>query len=112
MIAFLMALAMAATPEPATADARARALPILTPNDVTWVKWPDKKLRFYPPHALEEGIQGEVVVECVVSEPGDQLFGEVTLKVMKYLKVAPTLRNGEPSAGRVLRYPMHWRLQG
>jgi protein TonB len=89
-----------------------------------WLRPADSgQLRFYPPKALEAGIQGRAVIECVVTgdgglaqcvvieeTPAGYGFGEATIRVAAQFRMKPVSYDGEQTAGRRVRVPLRWAL--
>ena len=94
-------------------------------RDALWRRSPDSIDfdRHYPRRALNEGVQGRVVVEglirrdgrleacrIVVETPEEYGFGEATLRVAAKLRVKPVNRSGANIIGARLRIPLVWRV--
>ncbi len=93
----------------------------------SWIRKPngDDLSRFYPPAALERGVEGRAVVDCLVTneglltdctvvmeEPAGMQFGAATLRVTSRFKMRPTAADGTPVGGAHVRLPMNWRIAG
>lgn len=77
-----------------------------------WVERPRDLARYYPRRAIPRGIEGEVVLDCLVSTSGalncavqsetpqSWGFGEAALRIAHDHRMVPATRNGEPVPGR------------
>ena len=76
---------------------------------------------YYPALAQRKNVQGDVVLDCVVTaagglercavaaeRPAGYGFGAASMQVAAHLHVGPTLADGSPSAGRSYRLPIRW----
>ncbi len=93
-------------------------------TNVTYLERPDPEqfVTLYPPRAMAEDVQGRVMLDCiagsngrisctVVSEdPPGYGFGEASLRVSRYFRIAPQTSDGRSTAGERLRLPIAWRL--
>src|SRR5262249_4904624 len=80
--------------------------------------------RFYPPRALDRGITGGVVLNCLIQEdhtfrcgvvsqePVGWGFAEAALRAMQnpQVRLAAIADNGQPSAGMCIRRRVSFRL--
>jgi TonB family protein len=79
--------------------------------------------RYYPQQALQRGISGEVLLDCLVNEdhriacevasetPERYGFGEAALRISQHFRMAPTTRDGVPTAGGRVRVPINFHLR-
>lgn len=77
-----------------------------------WLRTPRDLARYYPRRAMERGVEGQVVLDClvttsgalncaVVSEtPANWGFGEAALRISRDYQMAPATRDGTPVEGR------------
>jgi len=77
-----------------------------------WVRTPRELARYYPRRAMERGVEGQVVLDClvttigslncdVVSEtPRNWGFGEAALRISRDYQMVPAMRDGVPVEGR------------
>lgn len=91
---------LVAYPEPAT---------ITNPH---WLRRPTDLGRYYPRRALERGVEGQAVLNCLVSTTGalsctvlsetphDWGFGEAALRIARDHQMQPASRGGENVVGR------------
>lgn len=83
-----------------------------------WLQRPRDLARYYPRRAIPRGMEGEVVLDClvattgalncaVVSEtPQNWGFAEAALRIARDHRMVPATRNGEPVQGRyTMRVP-------
>ncbi len=78
-------------------------------------------VRYYPPTALNRGIGGQVVLECLIvaegalhcaitdESPEGYDFGLASLGIARSFRVEPIV-NGEPTIGKRVRIPITFRL--
>jgi len=104
---------------PSTAELEAATL-IERPQ---WTGRPgaDAFARYYPPIALEAGVQGRVVLDCLVredghlrcapidEEPAEQGFGLAALAIGRGFQMAAEI-DGEATAGRRVRVPIRFAI--
>jgi periplasmic protein TonB len=81
-----------------------------------WARKPDNLAAYFPPRALQRGVQGEVALDClvgttgalacvIVSEtPRNWGFGAAALRIAGDHRMVPAYVNGLPAEGR---YTMH-----
>ena len=89
--------------------------PYFGPPTITnprWVRTPRELARYYPRRAMERGVEGQVVLDCsvtntgllncaVVSEtPRNWGFGEAALRISRDYQMVPATRDGVPIEGR------------
>lgn len=84
----------------------------VTIHDPHWLERPRNLAHYYPQRAVARGMEGEVVLDClvavsgrlacaVVSEtPRNWGFGEAALRIAADHRMAPAMRNGAPVEGR------------
>lgn len=77
-----------------------------------WAERPRDLARYYPRRAIPRGVEGEVVLDCLVSTagalrcavasetPANWGFGEAALRIAHDHRMVPASRNGEPVEGR------------
>ena len=90
-----------------------------------WTRAPlaDEIIRYYPPAALAAGIEGQTVIECLVDDDGHlhtcavveesppgHGFGDASLRLATNFRMAPTTRDGVPTAGGRVRVPIRFNL--
>ncbi|HEY3815223.1 MAG TPA: energy transducer TonB [Caulobacteraceae bacterium] len=110
---------------PAPAAPKPQAPAILT--DPQWVRQPNGNdfVTFYPPQALEAGIEGHSSMECtvradgtltachIISEsPAGKGFGSAELRIASRFKMRPATRDGEPVEGHKVVIPLAWKVAG
>ncbi len=92
---------------------------------VIWLDAPEGSdfARFYPRQALDEHLNGSVVLDCVVGgdgrlncavvseEPVGYGFGEAALAVSREFRAAARTRDGVATAGGRLRRTVRWTLR-
>jgi protein TonB len=89
-----------------------------------WMELPDANdiARFYPTHALQQGISGKATIACVVTDigrlkdckviqeaPAQDGFGEAALAMSELFKMQPMTRNGKPVGGGKIAIPISFR---
>jgi TonB family protein len=89
-----------------------------------WIRTPAAAdfWKYYPSKAKDQGIQGRVVVRCVVGDDGQMTdcvvveerppgygFGDATLKVVAMFKKTPT-PHGPDAKPETVTIPISWRL--
>jgi protein TonB len=91
-------------------------------TDPTWVRRPRDLARYYPRRALERGIQGEVLLSCLVTtrgalacsvaseSPPNWGFGEAALRIAGDHRMVPATADGRPTEARY-RMRVPFRLQ-
>jgi protein TonB len=94
------------------------------PTEPAWrpVVAPKGEVRFYPSRAQRAEIEGEVVMECVVTPEGRPLkcrilsetpagweFGEATFRLAHKFKVRPDATSTVTPDGPVARIPMRFK---
>lgn len=77
-----------------------------------WLERPRDLARYYPRRAVTRGMEGEVVLDCLVSTagrlscgvlsetPSGWAFAEAALRIAADHRMAPAMRNGEAVEGR------------
>jgi periplasmic protein TonB len=101
---------------PADAPPTETALPVgqgpVTIESPRWLERPRNLARYYPRRAVTRGMEGEAVLDCLVSTagalrcavvsetPASWGFGEAALRIAHDHRMAPASRNGEPVEGR------------
>jgi protein TonB len=77
-----------------------------------WTRRPNNLARYYPPRALSRGIEGAVVLDCIVrvsgtldcapisETPAGWGFGDAALRISREHAMTPAMRNGLPTEGR------------
>ncbi|MEJ0060502.1 MAG: energy transducer TonB [Terricaulis sp.] len=77
-----------------------------------WTRRPDNLARYYPRRALERGIEGVVMLDCVVrisgtldctpvsETPANWGFADAALRISREHVMTPAMRNGLPAEGR------------
>lgn len=77
-----------------------------------WVRRPRDLARYYPPRALERGMEARVVMDCAVSTqgllncsivsetPANWGFGDAALRISRDYQMVPATRDGLPIAAR------------
>jgi hypothetical protein len=102
-------------PSPPPAD-----LPESTVRDWTFLATPDVS-RYYPAAAVEFSRPGDVIMICTVAADGAMTctvghespqgwgFGEAALRAMRGIRMAPTTKDGEPTAGATVRQTLRFR---
>jgi len=94
-------------------------------GDVAWVREPNARdfARHFPQRALDNGQSGEVTLDCQIGgngrlncsigseSPAGYGFGRAALNISRQLRVASTLPDGSPAAGRELRLPLSFRAR-
>ena len=80
--------------------------------DPHWLRRPRDLARYYPRRAMERGVEGQVVLDCmvattgmlscaVVSEtPRNWGFGDAALRISRDYQMVPATRDGQPVVGR------------
>ncbi|MES1200647.1 MAG: energy transducer TonB [Pseudomonadota bacterium] len=78
--------------------------------------------RFYPPRALDRGMEGTAQIDCLVSadgrvqctviseNPAGWGFGEASLRAARLFRVAPQTSDGRPTTGGRFHKTMTWRV--
>lgn len=101
----------------------ARPMPatIVAPS---WLELPDAIdfSRRYPPEARRAGVNGRAVLDCLVAtngriactvvseEPTGHGFGEAALLISRNFRMAPSTRDGRPTAGGRIRLPIRFAI--
>lgn len=94
-------------------------------TDVVWLEQPDAEdfARLYPPRAWQEGVSGQVTLDCIVSggghlsclitaeDPVGFDFGAATLRLSREWRVAPVTSSGEATAGGRIGRTIRWRTE-
>lgn len=77
-----------------------------------WVRTPSALQGYYPRRALTRGVEGDVVLDCLVSTAGSLGcrvvsetpdtwgFGEAALRISRDYQMVPAMRAGQPVEGR------------
>jgi protein TonB len=90
-----------------------------------WLSTPNARdfARFYPPRALDRGVSGRVLLDCIVGADGriacsvgsetpqGQGFGEAALRIAQSFRMAPQTVNGSPTDGGHVRVPITFRAE-
>jgi len=81
-------------------------------SDPQWVRRPRDLARYYPPRALERGMEARVVMDCAVSvqgllncsvvseTPENWGFGEAARRISRDYQMVPATRDGMPIEAR------------
>jgi protein TonB len=97
-------------PTPIDAGPPAAASTLVNP---TWIRKPtiDDLLGFYPSGAIDRGIDGHVMLDCVVAANGRLTcnvaaesptglgFGRAALRASRLFQIAPQMQDGKPTEG-------------
>jgi TonB family protein len=109
--------------EPAPKPAPSGGLRI---SDPVWLQRPtdDQLAAAYPDQAEHLGLDGEATLDCTVradgrltgcvvlnETPAKRGFARAALKLSSHMRVARLTKAGAPTAGRLLRVPIRWRLE-
>jgi len=99
--------------EPVSATTGEAGPPVLTTIDRPhWLQRPANLQRYYPRRMLDAGVQGDVVLDCLVrvsgflvcdvvaEDPIDRGFAEAALRIAADHRMTPAMRNGVPVEGR------------
>ena len=92
---------------------------------VVWLEQPDAEdfIRLYPPRAWQEGMSGQVTLDCIVAgngqlscavtaeDPVGYGFGDATLRLAREWRVAPATSAGEATAGGRIGRTIRWRAE-
>ncbi|MES1156211.1 MAG: energy transducer TonB [Alphaproteobacteria bacterium] len=112
------------TPIPVAVDPPpAPPSPILT--GVTWTQRPNGAdfSRFFPPRALDRGMEGTVTLDCLVSadghisctvaseDPPGWGFGDASLRISRLFRLAPQTADGRQTSGGRIHVPIRWAVQ-
>jgi protein TonB len=77
-----------------------------------WTRRPENLARYYPRRALERGVEGAVMLDCIVrvngtlqctpvsETPAGWGFAEAALRISREHAMTPAMRNGLPAEGR------------
>jgi protein TonB len=90
-----------------------------------WLSTPDARdfARFYPSRALDRGVSGRVLLDCIVGADGriacsvgsetppGQGFGEAALRIAQSFRMAPQTIDGSPTDGGHVRVPITFRAE-
>src|SRR5689334_25028170 len=121
MLALMVAAVLAAADPPAGGNETSLG-PI---RDPVWrpFQYPGSLERYYPPAALESGIDGAVAVECAISSAGafenckviaeaprGQGFGPAATTLASFARIAPTTASGAPTIGRTIKVGVRFRF--
>lgn len=100
----------------------------LAPPVIVNPKWlsrpsPEQMARYYPTGALEDGVQGRVVLSCRVTvkgtleacapvseTPAGQGFGEAALKVSRFFRMSPQMVDGRPVDGASVKVALSFAI--
>jgi len=88
-----------------------------------WIERPNGAdfARYFPERALDRGVSGKVVLDCLVGADGSIRctvasetparygFGEAALAISRYFRMAPQLEDGRPSEGGRVQVPLQFR---
>ena len=78
--------------------------------------------RLYPPRAMDNGVSGRVVLDCLVDgqgalscavvseDPPGYGFGNAALRLAQSFRAAPQTTDGRPTGGGRVRVPITWRI--
>lgn len=94
-------------------------------RDPTWLERPDGRTfeRFYPRRALERGVSGRAVLDCLVmasgriscnvvsEEPLSMGFGQAALRISESFRMAPMTVDGRRTDGGRVQVPIEFRAQ-
>jgi Gram-negative bacterial TonB protein C-terminal len=85
---------------------------------------PAEMARYYPPAALEQGIETTTIATCRVANdlsvkcttvetapPGLAAFEDATRNIVKHLRAMPKLTTGDPAVGTTVRVPVRFRIE-
>ncbi|HWA00120.1 MAG TPA: TonB family protein [Caulobacterales bacterium] len=89
-----------------------------------WITRPNGRdfARFYPPRALDRGMEGRVVMDCLVGadgrltctvtseEPAGWNFGSAAVQISRQFRMQPRLENGRPTEGGRYRLTIPFRV--
>lgn len=92
----------------------------ITITSPVWTQRPTNLARYYPPRALSRGIEGSVLLECVVSVEGALAcaplaesptgwgFADAAQRIARDYRMVPATRNGAPVEARYrMRVPFN-----
>lgn len=96
-------------------------LPVI--SNPTWIRKPsvDDMMGLYPYGALERGLSGRVVLDCVVAAngriacavvsetPAGKGFAQAALKASRLFQIAPSMVDGRPTEGGRIRVPISFQ---
>lgn len=96
-----------------------------TITDPSWIERPrvSDYERFFPRRALDRGVSGAVMLDCLVDaigrvscavvseDPPNWGFGEASLRAAALFRMAPASRDGQPTGGGLVQIPMRWRAE-
>jgi protein TonB len=92
-------------------DVEAAPGPVLV-EDPRWLQRPRDLARYYPPRAIGRGVEGEAVLDCLVSRigtlscavvsetPAGWGFGAAAVQIAEDHRMVPATRDGQPVEGR------------
>lgn len=108
---------------PKIEEPKPKAPPVITRPQ--WLRQPNGAdfTNFYPPQALEAGIEGHSAMECTVkadgtlfgchitsNSPSGKGFGSAELRLASRYKMRPQTEDGTPVEGGKVIIPMTWKL--
>jgi protein TonB len=102
--------------------------PTLGPKQIrnpTWLARPtaEQLTQFYPPRPLDEGLSGQVNLDCLVTAtgqltrcttsgetPAGRGFAEAALKASRIFRMSPKTEDGQPVDGGTVHIPMRFAV--
>ncbi len=110
---------------PVSTELPSEAVPVVL-SGVRWTAQPSGEdfARHYPSAAVDRGVEGRVVLDCVVSadgklsctvvseEPPGWGFAGASLMIATYFRVALETTDGVPTVGGRFRRAINWRIVG
>lgn len=97
-----------------------------TPSVITnpvFLQRPDVRQfsQYYPERANEREVEGRATIDCIVGadgrlsctvtseDPPGYGFGEATLRISRFFRIAPATRDGVPTSGGRFRTTVRWQ---
>jgi periplasmic protein TonB len=94
-------------------------------TNATFLERPNARdfARYFPPRALDRGVSGRVVLDCLVDAGGRLAcsvesetptgwgFGDASLRAAQHFRVAAATADGRPTSDGRLRVPLTWRAE-